>query len=186
MSRHDVGCLQDHAPDVTHHRRRPRAHQAHPGGQDHCARHHHTGELGTWKPATRHPWENTAELRVEMMLVPLLAFFTQACRTALKKEAKGSKFEVVLHDGAPNVGGAWSNEAYTQVLGECFYRRLYSWVHDCMGRDRGLAGRPCFPATMTLSSLPLPHPAPSSLRSPPSCSTRSVWPPSSSHPPVAL
>jgi AdoMet-dependent rRNA methyltransferase SPB1 len=40
---------------------------------------------------------------------------TQACRTALKKEAKGSKFDVVLHDGAPNVGGAWSNEAYTQV-----------------------------------------------------------------------
>ena len=42
-------------------------------------------------------------------------FVIQACRTALKKEAKGSKFEVVLHDGAPNIGGAWSNEAYTQV-----------------------------------------------------------------------
>ncbi len=40
---------------------------------------------------------------------------TQACRTALKKEAKGSKFDLVVHDGAPNIGGAWSNEAYTQV-----------------------------------------------------------------------
>lgn len=39
---------------------------------------------------------------------------TQACRTALKKEVKGGKFDVVLHDGAPNIGGAWSNEAYTQ------------------------------------------------------------------------
>eukprot|EP00955_Chlamydomonas_euryale_P096494 365015-Chlamydomonas_euryale.AAC.2 len=41
----------------------------------------------------------------------------QACRTALKKEAKGSKFDCVVHDGAPNVGGAWSNEAYTQTEG---------------------------------------------------------------------
>ncbi|KAG1672818.1 hypothetical protein FOA52_004622 [Chlamydomonas sp. UWO 241] len=39
---------------------------------------------------------------------------TQACRTALKKEAKGTKFDCVVHDGAPNVGGAWANEAYTQ------------------------------------------------------------------------
>ncbi len=35
-------------------------------------------------------------------------------RNALKKEAKGNKFDLVVHDGAPNVGGAWSNEAYTQ------------------------------------------------------------------------
>lgn len=38
-------------------------------------------------------------------------------RAALKKESKGSKFDIVVHDGAPNVGGAWSNEAYTQVRG---------------------------------------------------------------------
>jgi hypothetical protein len=40
---------------------------------------------------------------------------TAQCRQLLKKEAAGSLFDVVLHDGAPNVGGAWSSEAYTQV-----------------------------------------------------------------------
>lgn len=40
---------------------------------------------------------------------------TSQCRQLLKKEAAGSLFDVVLHDGAPNVGGAWSSEAYTQV-----------------------------------------------------------------------
>lgn len=39
----------------------------------------------------------------------------QACRQALRKEAGGNLFDAVLHDGAPNVGGAWSNEAYTQA-----------------------------------------------------------------------
>ena len=33
---------------------------------------------------------------------------------AIKKEAGGEPIEVVLHDGAPNVGGAWSSEAYSQ------------------------------------------------------------------------
>lgn len=40
---------------------------------------------------------------------------TVKCRQLLKKEAAGSLFDVVCHDGAPNVGGAWSSEAYTQV-----------------------------------------------------------------------
>lgn len=40
---------------------------------------------------------------------------TSQCRQLLKKEAAGSLFDVVLHDGAPNVGGAWTSEAYTQV-----------------------------------------------------------------------
>lgn len=33
---------------------------------------------------------------------------------AIKKEAGGELIECVLHDGAPNVGGAWSSEAYSQ------------------------------------------------------------------------
>ncbi|KAJ9518925.1 hypothetical protein QJQ45_026217 [Haematococcus lacustris] len=40
---------------------------------------------------------------------------TRETRSALKKEAGGNMFDVVVHDGAPNIGGAWSNEAYTQA-----------------------------------------------------------------------
>lgn len=43
---------------------------------------------------------------------------TQECRQKIRKEANGSMMDVVVHDGAPNVGGAWSSEAYTQV-GRC-------------------------------------------------------------------
>lgn len=39
---------------------------------------------------------------------------TQKTRAQLKKEANGSPMDCVLHDGAPNVGGAWSSEAFTQ------------------------------------------------------------------------
>ncbi|MEW5311502.1 MAG: hypothetical protein WDW38_003212 [Sanguina aurantia] len=39
---------------------------------------------------------------------------TTQCRAAIKKEAAGSMFDLVLHDGAPNVGGVWQSEAYTQ------------------------------------------------------------------------
>jgi AdoMet-dependent rRNA methyltransferase SPB1 len=39
---------------------------------------------------------------------------TQECRHLIKKETKGELIDVVLCDGAPNVGGAWSSEAYTQ------------------------------------------------------------------------
>jgi len=39
---------------------------------------------------------------------------TQECRHMIKKETKGDLIDVVLCDGAPNVGGAWSSEAYTQ------------------------------------------------------------------------
>lgn len=38
----------------------------------------------------------------------------QKCRQMIKKEAASSMFDVVCHDGAPNVGGAWASEAYTQ------------------------------------------------------------------------
>lgn len=39
---------------------------------------------------------------------------TQKCRQAIRKESGGQLMDVVLHDGAPNVGGAWSSEAYGQ------------------------------------------------------------------------
>ena len=63
-----------------------------------------------------HPAKHRLSPSISSPLPPLPST-PQACRTALKKEAKGSKFDVVLHDGAPNVGGAWSNEAYTQAWG---------------------------------------------------------------------
>jgi AdoMet-dependent rRNA methyltransferase SPB1 len=39
---------------------------------------------------------------------------TQKCRQAIRKESGGQLMDVVLHDGAPNVGGAWASEAYGQ------------------------------------------------------------------------
>ena len=44
------------------------------------------------------------------------------CRSVLKRDLAGKKTDVVLHDGAPNVGGAWSKDAYGQselVLMSC-------------------------------------------------------------------
>jgi AdoMet-dependent rRNA methyltransferase SPB1 len=40
---------------------------------------------------------------------------TQKCRAQVLKETGGALMDVVLHDGAPNVGGAWASEAYGQA-----------------------------------------------------------------------
>lgn len=39
---------------------------------------------------------------------------TGKCRTALKNALNGWKADVVLHDGSPNMGAAWLQDAYTQ------------------------------------------------------------------------
>jgi len=44
------------------------------------------------------------------------------CRSVLKRDLKNKKADVVLHDGAPNVGAAWTKDAYGQselVLMSC-------------------------------------------------------------------
>ncbi|QDZ22843.1 ribosomal RNA methyltransferase E [Chloropicon primus] len=39
---------------------------------------------------------------------------TERCRQLLRKEAKGGCYDIVIHDGAPNVGGNWASEAHMQ------------------------------------------------------------------------
>lgn len=38
---------------------------------------------------------------------------TQKCLALIKREIKTMAVDVVLHDGAPNVGANWSKDAYT-------------------------------------------------------------------------
>lgn len=80
---------------------------------------------------------------------------TQECRTLIRREASGGKFDVVLHDGAPNVGGAWASEAYsqsalvldslklaTEVLAPkgTFVTKIFRWVGGAAVLDRSCAG----------------------------------------------
>jgi 23S rRNA U2552 (ribose-2'-O)-methylase RlmE/FtsJ len=38
-----------------------------------------------------------------------------SCRLQVKKACEGKLMDVILHDGAPNVGGVFSKEMYNQV-----------------------------------------------------------------------
>lgn len=37
------------------------------------------------------------------------------CIQAIKKVSDSTKFDLVLHDGSPNISGAWHTESFSQV-----------------------------------------------------------------------
>jgi len=41
---------------------------------------------------------------------------TEKCKQKIKGELKTAKADLILHDGAPNVGGSWAQDSYSQAL----------------------------------------------------------------------
>lgn len=82
-----------------------------------------------WVPARRlqvaQKYMPVSSLIIGVDLVPIRAIphvithaediTTAKCRSVLKKDMGKHKADVVLHDGAPNVGAAWVKDAFGQV-----------------------------------------------------------------------
>jgi AdoMet-dependent rRNA methyltransferase SPB1 len=76
--------------------------------------------VGAWN----YPPKLTCSINIGVDLVPIKPIprvvtfaadiTTPHCRNLIRNELKDWKADVVLHDGAPNVGSAWIQDAYTQ------------------------------------------------------------------------